>query len=64
MNAFGAFQSAPELPAPKEGDEEKELEDLRKVGADVVDEKNGASIRLANRHTKGLYIDTSTGTAK
>jgi hypothetical protein len=41
---------------------QKELDDLKAAGKDVVD-INGA-IRLPNRISKGVTIDPSTGTAK
>lgn len=62
-NDYSKFQSKSNLEEIKKR-RAKELEDLKKVGADVVDEKNGASVRLPNRHTKGLTIDPTSGTAR
>ena len=62
-NDYSRFQSKRNLDDIKKR-RQQELDELKKVGADVVDEKNGASVRLPNRHTKGLTIDPTSGTAK
>ena len=60
---YSKFQSRRNLEEIKKR-RQKELDELRKVGADVVDEASAASIRLPNRVAKGLTIDPNTGTAK
>lgn len=62
-NDYSRFQSKRNLDDIKKR-RQQELDELKKVGADVVDEKKGASVRLPNRHTKGLTIDPNSGTAK
>lgn len=43
---------------------ETELEELKKMGQDVIEEGSASSVRLPNRVSKGVVIDPNTGTAK
>ena len=42
---------------------EQELEELIKVGADVIMDETSGTVRLPNRVTKGISVDPKTGTA-
>jgi hypothetical protein len=42
----------------------KELEELKALGNDVIDNSSSGAIRLPNRISKGMTIDPNTGTAK
>lgn len=62
-NDYSKFQSKKALEDAKKR-REAELEELKKMGADVIDEGNASSVRLPNRVSKGVTIDPNTGTAK
>lgn len=60
---ISGFKSKKETAAQKAA-RQKELDDLKKLGNDVIDTKVAGAIRLPNRISKGMTIDPNTGTAK
>ena len=60
---YSKFQSKKDLEKEKER-RKKELEELTKMGEDIINDSNAGAIRLPNRVGKGMVVDPQTGTAK
>lgn len=60
---YSKFQSKKDLEKEKER-RKKELEELTKMGEDIINDSSAGAIRLPNRVSKGMVVDPQTGTAK
>lgn len=60
---YTKFQSKKDIEKEKEL-RKKELEELTKMGKDIIDDSSAGAIRLPNRVSKGMIVDPQTGTAK
>ena len=60
---YSKFQSKKDLEKEKER-RKKELEELTKMGEDIINDNSAGAIRLPNRVSKGMVVDPQTGTAK